>query len=115
MLLPILLCAFCPACLGVWAPLLGALGWGVPWGEATHGVALGVGIAFALSLTAWRARKHRRFAPLLLTLLGSAFLVLSHVLGDWLPATVVGLGSLLGASYVERTKLRGARAVQVAA
>jgi hypothetical protein len=113
-LLPLLLCAFCPACLGVWAPLLGIAGWGVQVNETTHGVMLVVGVGLALSLTAWRARKHRQYGPLLLTAQGSGFLLLSHWLGDWLPATLLGVASLLGASYLERGKQRGA-ALRVAA
>jgi hypothetical protein len=74
--------------------------------ETGHGVMLLLGVALALSFTAWRARKQRNYAPLLLTAAGSAFLLLSHWVGDWLPATLLGFASLLGATYFERATLR---------
>ena len=114
-LFPILLCVFCPACVGIWAPLLGALGLGFQWDEATHGFALVAGIALALGLTTWRARQHRRLAPLVATSLGGACLLLSHWLSDVLAVTLLGLSCLLGATYLERTKLRSSRPLQVEA
>jgi hypothetical protein len=95
--------------------LLGALGLGFHWDETSHGFALVVGIALAMGLTAWRARRHRRLAPLVATGLGGACLLLSHWFGDLLPVTLLGITCLLGASYLERTKLRSSRALQVEA
>jgi hypothetical protein len=114
LLAPVVLCAFCPACIGVWAPLLGIVGWGFGSGEALHGVLLGVAVSISVAVAVARARQPRYWTPLVLTTLGGALLMASHLMGDSLPATLVGIASLLTATYFERRgPLEGQGAAQV--
>jgi hypothetical protein len=101
-LLPALLCLFCPACVGVWAPLLGIFGWGLPLGEATHGLLLGASIALSLLVVGLRARRRRYWLPFVVTAFGGGALALGHFLGESVPIAVFGCATLLLGTLLER-------------
>ncbi|HEY3666162.1 MAG TPA: hypothetical protein VGL19_09190, partial [Polyangiaceae bacterium] len=80
-LLPLLVCAFCPACLTLWGPLLASLGLGFALPEAAHPAGIAVALLVALVPAALRARRAKVWRPLLLVAAGAAVLVATHTLG----------------------------------
>lgn len=100
--LPVLLCAFCPACLSVWAPLLGIVGWGLQLSEEVHGALLGASIALSLLVGITRARRRQLWWPVASTGLGGALLISGHLLHDSLPLAVLGCACLLLSAVLER-------------
>lgn len=114
-LLPLLLCAFCPACVSVWAPLVGLLGWHFFANEVVHRSLLGFSLVLSLVLGALRARRRRNWLPLSVTAAGCVLLVAGEIAGDYWPLTLAGTAALLMAFFVERGALRGALPSRVSA
>ena len=100
--LPVVLCAFCPACLSVWAPLLGIVGCGLRLSEEVHGALLGASIALSLLVGIARARRRHLWWPVAVTSLGGVLLISGHLLDDSLPLAVLGCASLLLSAALER-------------
>jgi hypothetical protein len=97
-LLPVLACAFCPACITAWAPLLATAGIGVALNESQHSLLLIVAIALSLGVASWRARRARAWAPVLLTGLGGAAMLGGHAWNDNAPLESLGVLCLLSAA-----------------
>lgn len=114
-LLPVLLCAFCPACMSAWAPLVGLLGWHFFENEIVHRGLLGLSIVLALGLGGLRARRRRYWLPFGVTASGCALLVSGEVAGDYWPLTLTGSAALLVAFFVERRASRLALPIRVRA
>lgn len=107
---PVLACAFCPACLTLYASLLSAVGVGIAFTEAEHHALLGVAVALCIVVAAWRSRRERTVVPLAVGGLGCTILVLGHIgerawlewsgiavlfVGTWLVDAVRGFGLAL--------------------
>jgi len=114
-LVPLLLCAFCPACLSVWAPLVGLLGWHFFANEVVHRSLLGGSIMLSLVLGTLRARRRRYWVPVGVTALGCVLLILGEIAGDYWPLTLAGTAGLLAAFFVERRAPRSAGLNRVSA
>jgi hypothetical protein len=99
---PVLACAFCPACLSVWAPTLSVLGVGIAWTESQHVAALALAVTIALVPAALAARRRGRVGPLVATLVGSALLVAGHLTGGKHILEVTGMAALLAGAALGR-------------
>lgn len=112
-ILPILACALCPACIGVWAQVLSAVGMGFVMTEAQHHVLLAVAISVALSMSVYRYARTRFVGPFVLTIAGCLSLGGSHLFAEenhlfsWLSIAII-----LGASLWQRRAERGANRQQ---
>ena len=100
LLLPLLACAFCPACLTLWAPLLASLGLGFALPEAVHPAGIGIAVLVALAPAAQRARRAKAWRPLLFVAAGAGMLLATHAVHggriiELLGALCLVLGSLL--------------------
>jgi hypothetical protein len=101
-LLPLLACAFCPACLTLWAPLLASLGLGFALPEAVHPAGIAIAVLVALAPAALRARRAKVWRPLLLVAAGAAVLVATHTLGGGRFVELLGALSFVFGSFLER-------------
>ncbi|RKH47874.1 MerC family mercury resistance protein [Corallococcus sicarius] len=101
-LLPLLACAVCPACLSAYAKVLSFVGIGVSLSESTHLLLLVVAIGVTLVVSAWRAWRLHRVGPLVISVVGSALLVLSHALEENPLLLWSGVAVLLGGALWER-------------
>ena len=112
--LPVLACAFCPACLAGWAPLLASLGLGIVLPPMAHALALVVAIALSLGPAVIRARRAGTSRPLVLS--GSAALVLlaGHASDVWvvelLGSTMLVVAGLAQHGFPFRTVRAGGTA-----
>ena len=102
LILPLVVCAFCPACLALWAPLLASLGLGFALPDAVHPIGLGVAVLVALLPATRRARRTELWRPLLFVVAGAAGLLASHALGESRLIEVLGALSLVIGSVMER-------------
>ncbi|HUB06286.1 MAG TPA: MerC domain-containing protein [Myxococcales bacterium] len=93
--LPVAACSTCPACLSVYAGLFSCLGGGFALTERTHGIVLGIALFVAVTMSVIAALRHRRWAPPILTGLGSVLLLVSHLYFDHLILEVAGTASLI--------------------
>ncbi len=102
-ILPILACALCPACIGVWAQVLSVVGIGLVITEAQHHALLAVAIAIALAMSVYRFARTRVVGPFVMTIMGSASLAGAHFFAEenhllsW-----VSIAVILGASLWQR-------------
>ncbi len=112
-LLPLFVCAFCPACIALWAPLFASIGAGFALPESVHSVSLGLAIAVAVAPAVWHAARGRVWLPVLFVLLGSSAFVAAHAFGSGRISEVLGALSLVAGSFLESRARRGqaARAV----
>jgi hypothetical protein len=107
-ILPIIACALCPACLGIWAQVLSVVGLGVVITETQHHVLLVVAIAIAFLMSAYRFVRTSLLGPFVLTIVGCVSLGASHVLAEenhllsWLSIAII-----LSASIWQRRAERG--------
>ena len=101
-LLPLVACAFCPACLTFWAPLLASLGLGFALPEAAHPAGIAIAVLVVLAPAALRARRVKVWRPLLLVAVGAAVLVATHTLGGGRFVEFLGALSLILGSFLER-------------
>lgn len=106
-ILPILACAVCPTCLGVWAQVFSAVGVGVAITETQHHLLLGAAIVVTLGVSVVRFVRTQLRGPFALTIIGCAFLTVSHLLAEeshllsWLSIAVI-LGASLWQRRLER-------------
>lgn len=107
-LLPLVACAFCPACLSLWATILSALGVGFALSESQHRVALLVAVGVALGAGLWRARITQRLAPLGLSALGCALLLLHEFWLERGPLLVCAIALLLASTVLDHLQKRWA-------
>jgi hypothetical protein len=109
-ILPIIACALCPACLGIWAQVLSIVGVGLVITETQHHVLLVVAITTAFLMSAYRFVRTSLLGPFVLTIVGCASLGASHVLAEeihllsWLSIAII-----LSASLWQRRAERGVR------
>jgi hypothetical protein len=96
-LLPLVVCAFCSACLTLWAPLLASLELGFALPEAVHPAGIAVAAMVALAPAALRARR-----PLLFVAAGAGVLIATHVPGRGRVIELLGALCLVSGSVLER-------------
>ncbi|WP_426752633.1 MerC domain-containing protein [Myxococcus sp. Y35] len=111
-LVPLLACAVCPACLSTYAQVLSFVGVGLSLTESVHQVMLAVAVTVSLAVSGWRFRRLRRLGPLLATAAGCALLVLGHALEENPVLTWGGVAVLLAGGLWERRAWRQRPAVQ---
>jgi hypothetical protein len=80
-LLSTLGCAFCPACLAAWKPLLSVVGVTVALSDAAHHALLVGSLGLALAVAGWDLWRRATWLAFWLTVVGAAFLGASHALG----------------------------------
>jgi hypothetical protein len=105
-LLPLFVCAFCPACLTLWMPLLASVGLGFALPERVHSLGLGLAIAVALGPAAWHARRVRVWGPVLFVLAGASVFVATHAWGVGRLCECFGALSLVLGCFLERRARR---------
>lgn len=110
MVVPLLACAVCPACLSTYAQVLSFVGVGLSLTESAHQVLLALAIAVSLAVSGWRFRRLRRLGPLLATAAGCVLLVLGHALEEDPVLTWGGVAVLLAGGLWERRVWRRAHA-----
>jgi hypothetical protein len=104
MFAPVLACAFCPACLTLYASLLSAVGVGITFTEADHHALLGAAVVSCIVVAAWRSRREQTIVPLAVGGLGCSVLVLGHV-GERAWIEWIGIVVLLtGAWFVDAVR-----------
>jgi len=101
-LLPLIACAFCPACLTLWAPLLASLGLGFALPEAVHPVGIGIAVLVALAPAVLRARRAKVWRPLLFVAAGAGMLLATHALHGGRIVELLGALGLVVGSVLER-------------
>jgi len=104
--LPVLACAFCPACLTTYAKLFSVLGVGFGLSELHHLVLLVTALAASLGVSAWRSIRTRRVWPVAVALTGSSLLAVGHLVGDLHAVEWVGVCVLLVGAITEHFRLR---------
>lgn len=115
--LPIVACAVCPTCLGLWAPVLSAVGVGIAITETRHHVLLGVAIVVTLGVAVVRFVRTQHASSFALTILGCALLGASHLFAEenhllpW-PAIAMILGSTLWQRRLEHRAMSRAFAAK---
>lgn len=105
-LLPVLVCALCPACLATYAKLLSVLGVGFSLSESQHLVLLSLAIGCSVGMSSWRSWRTQRVWPLGVALLGAALVSLGHVAGDLHELEWVGVGVLFIGGFSEHARIR---------
>jgi hypothetical protein len=103
-LVPLIACAFCPACLAVWAPFLATLGIGIVLSEAQHGILLFLAVTVSIGLAALRARRTAAWVPFALTVAGGSILLSSHWLGENVWLSLLGIAGLLSGTIFARPR-----------
>ena len=108
-LLPMLACAFCPVCLGLYAGALSAVGLGFLLSERVHAALVGLSVAVALGSLLWSARRHRWTGPLGVGALGAGVALAGDLAWDSHPLLLTGVALLMLASLwdVRRRRARG--------
>ena len=112
-LAPLLVCAFCPACMTLWAPLLASIGLGFALPESVHSVGLGLAILAALAPAAWHARRAQFWQPVLFVVAGAGVFLSTHAFEGGRLTEVLGALSLVLGSSLERRARRNVRAARV--
>jgi hypothetical protein len=104
-LAPVFACAFCPACLSLYAKAASVVGAGLAISETAHTVLLVVAMLVSIVASTYRYRATRRLWPLGLSWVGVGLMTLAHVLGEVTSLELVGMGALLGSVVVDRFAL----------
>ncbi len=104
-LAPVLACAFCPACLSLYAKLASAVGAGLAISEAAHTVLLALAMIVSIAASSYRYRATRRAWPFALSWLGVGLMTLAHVLGELTSLELAGMGALVASVLVDRFSL----------
>jgi len=99
LLLPLLACAICPACLATYAKLLSLLGVGVGMTESQHLFVLGTAVLVSVVVSGLRSWRSGRWWPLAFALSGAAFIVVGHLAEalhalEWAGVLVLMVGGL---------------------
>lgn len=114
MLLPVLACAVCPACLATYTKVLSALGVGFGLSEWAHVTLLMVAIAASLAISSWRSWRTRRAWPVLVAAVGAGLVLSGHWVDvhaiEWAGVLVLVIGGV-----TEHLRLRGQRVAAFAA
>ncbi|ADO70923.1 MerC family mercury resistance protein [Stigmatella aurantiaca] len=105
-LVPLLACAVCPACLSTYAKVLSFLGVGFLLTESAHQGILVVAVAISIGMGGWKAWRLRRGGPFAATVVGCALLILGHALDENAVMSWGGVAVLLGGAMWERRAWR---------
>jgi hypothetical protein len=105
-ILPILACAVCPACLTTYAKLFSVLGVGFGLSETHHLVLLVVAISASIGVSAWRSWRTWRIWPIAVALTGSALVATGHLAEDLHMLEWAGILTLLTGGLTEHFRLR---------
>lgn len=105
-ILPLVACAFCPACLAVWAPVLTSLGLGFSLPESAHLAALLLIVPLSVGPAGVRAYRSRAWRPLVFTGGGALSLIAGHVLDTWVLELLGAAGLVLGGVLQHRASHR---------
>lgn len=97
-LLSFLPSAACPACLGAYGAVLSSLGLGVLVNRRVLAPLIGVFLVIGTVALAWTARRHKRYGPLVLSLIGSGGIVAGRLLWDLPLLAYGGTAGVVGAS-----------------
>jgi hypothetical protein len=98
-LLPVLACAVCPACLATYTKLLSLVGVGVGMTESQHLFVLGTAVLVSVIVSGVRTWRSKRVWPLALALSGAALIVVGHLAEalhalEWAGVLVLMVGGL---------------------
>lgn len=96
--LPLVPSVTCPACLAAYAGVFSALGLGFLHNERVLAPLIVLFLAVGIFSVAWSTRSHRRLGPLVVTLLGSAAIVLGRLTGHVHILLYGGVALLIAAS-----------------
>ena len=96
--LALLPAAKCPLCLAAYAGVLSSLGLGFLAKERVLTPLIGVFLGIGLASVGWSARRHRRWGPVVISVLGSAAVIAGRLLWDVPVALYGGVALLLGGS-----------------
>jgi hypothetical protein len=113
LLLPILACALCPACVTTYAKVFAVLGVGFGLSETQHVALLVVALAGSLGVSAWRTVRTGRRWPLSVAVVGATAVVIGHAVPSAHLLEWVGVAILLAGGLTEHFRLR--RQVRLAA
>ncbi len=112
-LLPILACAVCPACLATYAKLLSLVGVSLGFDEALHQLLMGVALVISVGVSAWRSWRTGRAWPVLIAACGAALVAGGHLLGDLHAVEWAGVFVLLAGGLSEHFRPRRGAASQL--
>jgi hypothetical protein len=111
-LLPVLKCAVCPVCLGLFGTALAGARIGFLADERLHAYLILVALVADVAILGVSHRHHRRWAPILLCAAGTAALAAGHFGGEAITMEYAGFGLLMAASLwnmrlISRHRARG--------
>lgn len=92
LVLPVLKCAVCPACLSVWGSLLAGARLGLLKDERVHGALIVVALVVDFVILGASMRHHARRGPLWLCVVGAVMALLGHF--AWEPIEYGGFAVL---------------------
>jgi hypothetical protein len=98
LLLPIVKCAFCPVCLGLFGGALAGARFGFLSDERFHGVLIAFAVVVDGAIFAAGRRHHRRPGPLVLCALGALIALAGH-LSKIAAMELAGFGALMLAAF----------------
>lgn len=106
MLLPVLACSICPACLTTYAKVLSVFGVGIGLDSRLHDALMVVAIAASVLLSGWRTLHSRRIWPLAVAVAGAALIVTGHLRPELHVLEWAGIVTLLAGGLFEHFRLR---------
>lgn len=106
LVLPLLACAVCPACLATYSKILSVFGVGFGLSETHHLVLLVFAITVSVAVSAWRSWRTKRRWPVAVALTGSALVLLGHFGGDLHFVEWTGVAVLLVGGFAEQLRLK---------
>ena len=104
--LPLLACAFCPACLSMYAKVLSVFGVGIGLSDEYHRLLLSAAVAISVSLSARRSWTSKRVWPVLTAALGAGLILIGHLANELHAVEWFGVLVLLGGGWAEHFRLR---------
>jgi hypothetical protein len=110
-LLPILACSICPACLTTYAKVLSVFGVGIGLDSRVHDALMVVAISASILLSGWRTFRSRRVWPLAVAVTGATLIVAGHLDANLHTLEWMGVAFLLVGGLVEHFRLRINRTV----
>jgi len=108
-LIPVLACAICPACIATYAKLLSAVGLGFGMSEIQHLRLLVVAICVSVGISAWRSWRTRRVWPVAMALCGSMLVAMGHLAHELHALEWAGIVVLVAGGLTEHFRLRRSR------
>lgn len=106
LVLPILACAVCPACLATYAKLLSLVGVSVGMTESQHLLVLASAVLVSIVVSGVRSWRSKRSWPLAFALAGASLIAVGHSSPRWHALEWVGVLVLLVGGLREQLKLR---------